>query len=377
MLDLGGDRTYNHSKRTAYIATRLGDRVGFSKLFCFYGGLLHDIGASGELNIYSTTDIHTKRHLIYDHTVIGAKILKGLPYLGKLSEFIKYHHEHYDGTGPFGLSDADIPLGAKILYIADQVDLILNGKKITSSLQEKVRNWVKENSGKTISPELRDPFLELAGTVQFWSDLEDRNLDYGLERIQPEPLLISLDEFEIIAQAFSRIVDNKSKFTHEHSMRVYNTAQKIARGLGYSEIMLKKIGIAALLHDIGKLMVPTEILEKPEGLTPEEFSIVKQHTYYTKKILLQIKSLQDIANWAANHHEKINGTGYPEGLTVLSQEDQIIAFADIYTALTENRPYRKGLSNEAAIEIIAKMVNRNELSADFFVKFKNIMLLVS
>lgn len=372
ILDLAGERTFEHSKRTAYIATRLAEMIGFSKSLCFYGGLLHDIGSSGELSRYSLEEIHNRRHLIYDHTELGAEIVKKLPHLSEIATLIKFHHEHYDGSGPFKLKGEEIPIGSRILYLADQVDLIYSTNR-DSSPRDKVINWVKDHSGKTIFPDLKDAFLTLAQTERFWLDLESRNLDYSLKMIQPEPTYISFDEMESIAQAFSQIIDDKSKFTHNHSLRLYEITQKMAKCLGYDHITIKKIGIAAYLHDLGKLIVPSQILEKPSKLTPEEFKIIKQHPYYTKKILMQIKGIEDIACWAGNHHEKLNGGGYPEGLKTLSQEDQIIAFADIYVALTENRPYRHGLKHDEALKIMAEMVNRGELCANFFGKFKDII----
>lgn len=372
ILDLAGERTFEHSKRTAYIATRLAEIIGFSKFLCYYGGLLHDIGASGELSHYSLEEIHHRRNLVFDHTALGAEIVKNLPQLSQIAPLIKYHHEHYDGSGTFKLKGEEIPLGSRVLYLADQVDLIYSSSN-DSSPREKVINWVKDFSGKTIFPDLKDAFLALAQTERFWLDLESRNLDYSLKMIQPETTYISFDELESIAQAFSQIIDNKSKFTHNHSLSLYKIAQKLAKALGYDELTIRKIGVAAYLHDLGKLIVPTRLLEKPGKLTPEEFQLVKQHPYYTKKILMQIKGIEDIAHWAGNHHEKLNGTGYPEGLENLTQEDQIIAFADIYTALTENRPYRQGLKHEQALKVMAGMVERGELSDDFFVKFQDII----
>lgn len=371
ILDIAGERTYEHSKRTAYIATRLAEVVGYSKTLSYYGGLLHDIGASGELSRYDLEDIHNRRHLIFDHAELGAEIVKKLPQLNETSILIKYHHEHYDGSGAFKLKGEEIPLGARILYLADQVDLIYSGTNPPS--RERVINWVKNFSGKTVFPDLKDAFLILAQTEKFWLDLESRNLNYSLKAIEPKTTYISFDELKSIAQAFSHIIDNKSKFTHNHSLGLYLIAQKLAKDLGYDEITIGKIGIAAYLHDLGKLIVPSHILEKPGKLTVEEFKIIKQHPYYTKKILMQIKGIEDIAHWAGNHHEKLNGTGYPEGLKNLSQEDEIIAFADIYMALTENRPYRQGLKHDKALKIIHEMVKRKELSAAFFEKFTDII----
>lgn len=373
ILDLAGERTFEHSKRTAYIAARLADEIGFSKYLFFYGGLLHDIGASGELSAYNLTDLHTKRHLIFDHAQLGSDFLEDLPHLNGIAPLVKYHHEHFNGSGAFKLAGSDIPVGARILHLADQIDLILNGQKATPPLRAQIVSWVKEASGRTVFPDLKDAFLLLSEQESFWLDLEAHNLDYSLARLEPEPLAITYDEFEKFAQIFSKIIDNKSKYTHEHSVGLYHTTSELTRRLGYDDFMQKKLGIAAYLHDLGKLVVPTTILEKPAKLSAEEFFVIKQHPYYTKKVLRQINGITDIANWAGNHHEKINGLGYPERLTSLTQEDEIIAFADIYTALIESRPYRAGLSHDKAMGIIKSMVANKELSAVFFAKFQDII----
>src|SRR5690606_22787980 len=126
------------------------------------------------------------------------------------------------------------------------------------------------------------------------------------------------------------------------------------------------------LHDIGKLVVPLSILEKPGKLSQQELQVIKSHPYYTKLILKQIKGIEDIAEWAGNHHEKLNGKGYPEKLmgSNITKEDQIIAIADIYQALTEDRPYREGMDSQTAIEIMMDMADRGELSKEMIRDFK-------
>ena len=373
IIDLAGERTYEHSKRTAYIGARLGELLGASTEACFFGGLLHDIGASGELNIYGLRDIHSQRQLIYDHAEIGANILSDLPYLKSLSNIIKFHHEHYNGTGPFKLKHHEIPLESKIINLADHLDLLLNGKNVSINLRSEIFDWVLYNSGKIICPKVKDAFFEIAKAEQFWLDLDARNLDYSLNRVKPKPVYISFTDFEKMAKAFSRIIDIKSKFTHQHSLNLHLLSHQVATFLGYDELKTKKISIAAYLHDIGKVMVPSSILEKPTSLTPKEYAIMRQHSYYTKKILQQINGLEDIAQWAGNHHEKLNGTGYPEGLTALSEEEQLIAIADIYAALIEDRPYRKNMSHQQAVQILKSMVSRGEFDQDIFSKFHNII----
>src|SRR5690606_24057309 len=104
-----------------------------------------------------------------------------------------------------------------------------------------------------------------------------------------------------------------------------------------------------------------------------EFQVIKSHPYYTKLILKQIEGIEDIAEWAGNHHERLNGKGYPEKLTEaqITREDQIIAIVDIYQALTEDRPYRKGYDCSTAIGIMKDMVDRGEISREMLNDFKH------
>lgn len=373
IIDLAGERDCEHSKRTAYVATRIGKLLGASAEMCFFGGLLHDLGASGELSIYGLKEIHTQGKLMYDHAEISSKILSHFPCLKGLSEIVKYHHEYYDGSGAFKLQAELIPLESRILNFADHLDLFLDGQVPTTKTRFKIFDWVLNSSGKKIFPEIKDAFLKIAKTEEFWLDLEVRNLDYSLKKVEPEPIYISFSDFEEIAKAFSKIIDNKSRFTHQHSLNLQRLATQVATNLGYDELKVRKISIAAYLHDIGKVMVPSSILEKPDSLTPEEFAVIRQHSYYTKKILRQIKGLEEIAEWAGNHHEKLNGKGYPEGLTELSEEEQIIAVSDIYVALIEDRPYRKGMSHQEAMAILKNMANRGDFDYSLLSKFNSII----
>ena len=115
---------------------------------------------------------------------------------------------------------------------------------------------------------------------------------------------------------------------------------------------------AALLHDIGKLSVPNSILEKPGSLTDEEWKIMKMHPVYTRLILQTISGFEHLAFVASAHHERLDGTGYPDGLAAdeLPLTARIICVADTYQAITEDRPYRDGLPRQAALNIMQKLV---------------------
>ena len=156
----------------------------------------------------------------------------------------------------------------------------------------------------------------------------------------------------------------------EHSFRHVGHVSKVAgdilRELGYSDRMVELAQIAGYLHDLGKLAIPVEIIEKPDRLTEEEFNIMKKHTYYSYHILKKIKGLKDINHFASFHHERLNGKGYPFGLKAdeLSPGARVMCVADIFTAITEDRPYRKGMDTKQALRALQSMVENDEIDPD-------------
>ncbi len=151
-------------------------------------------------------------------------------------------------------------------------------------------------------------------------------------------------------------LDAKDPYTHGHSMRVTMYSMILAKKLNLDDTMLEEIETAGLLHDIGKIGIPQRILCKPGKLTDEEFEVMKSHPEQGEKMLKDIKKLTLISNWLRTHHEKWDGTGYPNGMKgeEIPLSGRIIALADTYDAMTSDRPYRKALSHEVAIEEIKR-----------------------
>ena len=162
------------------------------------------------------------------------------------------------------------------------------------------------------------------------------------------------------ANLFAKIIDYKSEFTSRHSLGVAENAARLSTYLGDDEETVLKMYLAGALHDIGKVAIGNDILEKPGRLTDEEFSKMKNHAGYTYLILSQAEGMEDIRDWAALHHEKLDGTGYPFGKTAdeLNRQERIMACIDIYQALTESRPYKSGMTHEAACAILESMVQK-------------------
>lgn len=381
-LDIAENRYFNHSRRTSYIAYAVGKELNLDEetlMNTYYLSLIHDIGMAGYLSRYSVEYIHENLTYRKKHCCYGEEILDKIPYLKDKKDIILYHHEEYNGTGPFGLKGEEIPLISQIIHIADFFELYYirqKGNIFEIANMDNVNRWVKKYRNIKFSSRICDALMAASLKEKFWFDLTNVNLDKVLYFIEEKnSTLIDMKSFKEISEAFSLLIDMKSKFTYEHSQGISKITSNFATFLGYNPLMIEKLTIAGNLHDIGKFVVPTSLLEKPGKLNNEEFFKVKSHVYYTKLILKQIDGIEDIANWAGNHHEKLTGNGYPEKLNerTLTKEDQIIAIADIYQALTEDRPYRKGMNSNDAIGIMSTMVDKGEISRSLFLDFKHLV----
>ena len=218
-------------------------------------------------------------------------------------------------------------------------------------------------------PEIVDAFLRASSNDSFWLDLNAADLlSLMSERMPFSTVELDSDGLQDFAELLAQMIDFRSRFTATHSSGVAATAATLAQLFGFPESDCKRVLVAGYLHDLGKLAIPTESLEKAGKLTEEEWQTVRSHPYYTYRILVSIKGLEDIALWCGVHHERLCGTGYPFGSnnSGIPLEARILAVADIFTALAEDRPYRKGLEREAVIAIMGKMVEGFELDRRVF-----------
>jgi HD-GYP domain-containing protein (c-di-GMP phosphodiesterase class II) len=173
----------------------------------------------------------------------------------------------------------------------------------------------------------------------------------------------SIKELVDFSRLICRLIDFKSEFTAAHSSGVAAVAVELSKVTGFSRYERRLIEIAAYLHDVGKLAIPSEILEKQDELTENEWFIMRSHVYYTYQMLEPFDMLRPLSEWASFHQERLNGTGYPFGLKAadLPLGARIMAVADVFTALTEDRPYRKGMDIKSTMEVLQSMVDDGEL----------------
>lgn len=350
----------DHSKKTTYIALELCKELELSKYLVediYLSSLIHDIGA-----IEALEKSHATKEFILGHCVTGANLLQNKIF-NNISDIIRNHHENWDGSGPLNIKGSSIPIGSQIIRLADVLAIKFATNSLESLNRAEIISWVKSKSNLIFSNSITDAFINIASTDFFWLNLSNvARIPSLIKTISPKIVrTLTLDEIEIIAYIFSQIVDKKSPFTAKHSREIADLSYRVSKYIGFNENKCQKMKLAGLFHDIGKLAIPSKILNKNGSLSDAEFNTVKSHAYYTNLILSPITGLDDVREWACSHHEKLNGTGYPKKLTDkdLSLESRILAVCDIYQALTEERPYRGGLSQENAFNILRKMASDN------------------
>jgi len=361
--------TSNHSKRVAYISLNLAKEIGLSDEECFdivALSILHDNGVSESIFHSELNGTQHERlkflEQFKDHCVIGEKNIKNFPFLTDVSNVIRYHHERYDGSGYFGISGEDIPIMAQIIALADLIDLEFNLKESYLEKEDQLLRYVREATNKWFSSRLVNAFFAVIKKTNFQLDLMDELIDKVLLRkIYTFVKRLNYEEIRNMTKVFSRIIDCKSKFTAQHSLELSEKVAQMSEYYNKSDTEKLKLMIAADLHDIGKLAIPNAILDKPGRISVQEFTLVKTHTYYTRMCLQSLNGFEDITEWASNHHEKLNGQGYPNGFKTdqLDFNSRLLACLDIYQALTEDRPYKQALSHEESIKILQEMSEQN------------------
>jgi HD-GYP domain-containing protein (c-di-GMP phosphodiesterase class II) len=179
--------------------------------------------------------------------------------------------------------------------------------------------------------------------------------------LEPAQITSAVDEdyLDDIAAAFAKVVDSKSPYTSGHSERVTLFIDLIARQMEFSAEQRRWLKRAALLHDIGKLGVSNSILDKPGKLDLDEWAAMKMHAAHSETILSRIEAFRELAAIAGAHHERLDGKGYPRGLKgdEIALETRIITTADIFDALTAERPYRAAMPVDKAMATMAEMLD--------------------
>ena len=282
----------------------------------------------------------------------GAEIARLLRFSDEVAAGIYSLDEHFNGKGkPEGLVGTAIPLYARIALLAQVIDVFHTANGQSAAMEE-----IRQRSRTWFDPELVQAFEIVAIEPQFWNILASPVIALAVEELEPSQHTVQLDEdyFDDIAAAFGQIVDSKSPYTSGHSARVAFYTDLIAENLGLSQARRRWLKRGALLHDVGKLGVSNCVLDKAGKLDIAEWEEVKLHASYTETILSRISAFSELATVAAAHHERLDGKGYPRGISAdqISLETRIITTADIFDAITAERPYRGATPVAKTLEIM-------------------------
>ena len=351
--------TNHHAKRVALLCDRMAVHLNLSdeeKNEVYIGALLHDSALNEHREDYLSDEVPLSARK--GHCVTGEENLRLVP--GSVSrDFVLYHHENADGSGPFGKKADQTPLGAQLIHIADQLD---RNHPLGDPEQAPIhilQEYVEKNRNTLFDSCVCDAMLHIL-TEELLDSVSDRCIETTRPSIPDHPCQTDLRDLSTL---FARIIDYKSPFTRHHSIGVAEKAERMARYYRWEEDTAEQIYFAGALHDIGKLMVDRDVLEKPGKLDQKEYQHIQSHAYQTFCLLSGLEGLGNITSWASRHHEKLNGAGYPFGLSAaqLDEKSRLLACLDIYQALTEDRPYKAGMSHQKAMSILEELAEKGEL----------------
>jgi HD-GYP domain-containing protein (c-di-GMP phosphodiesterase class II) len=407
-LDITEGQPRGHCVRVCWIGMHIGEQIGLDEPELhelYYTLLLKDLGCSSNAaricELYLTDDLGFKRDFkivgeslpqmlkfVFSHTGLGANlssrlrailnimrngpriadeliqtrctrgadIARQLRFNDRVADGIASLDEHWNGGGrPQELKGHAIPVYARIALLAQVIDVFHTSAGVEAALNE-----AHHRSGTWFDPELVRAFERFGRDPIFWETLVSPDLESAVFAMEPGAGEVVLDDdyLDDIAAAFGQVVDAKSPFTSGHSERVAGYVDAIAREFGLPAARRRWLRRGALLHDIGKLGVSNAVLDKPGKLDSDEWVAVQQHAQFTEAILSRIAAFAELARVAAAHHERLDGGGYPRGLRAdqITLETRIITTADIFDALSAERPYRAALPIEKALAMMAENV---------------------
>jgi len=385
-LDLAEGRPMGHAQRVCYIASALALEVGLSseeRLALYYAALFHDIGVPmvspalsslpgvAEDDLFAASPPRSPEQLageaapgafqtviqaFHQHSLLGARAAGGLDLPAPVADIVLAHHERWDGAGyPAGLTGEETPIAARVLALADYAESLIAAEASPLAARRSLTPSLRQLSSSTLDPALVQEAVRLCRRDDFWLGLYSEELAEALLALRPaEPPRREKRLLLRFASAFASLVDARSQYTLGHSHRVAEEAHRLARAVGLSPEHTQVVRAAALLHDLGRLGVPPRVIAKADILNVGEMHLLRQHPSYSRRILEGLRGMEEVALWVGAHHERPDGRGYPEMMSgpEIPLEARIIGIANVYVALTADRPYRAGLRRTEALKVL-------------------------
>lgn len=312
--------------------------------------MLHDIGAYKTEEINRMTQFESED--VWEHSIYGYLFLHELSPLKEWAKAVMFHHVPVSGL-PDTL-EKNISETAQMISLADRIDMYLQ----SSSDIETLLRYLEQVRDLKFDGHILDLFYEAEQRFSLLSSLKEKK---DFRRILPE-IQFTEQECEDYLKMMIYAIDFRSQHTVTHTITTTSISVSVARCMGLPESQVRKIWYGALLHDLGKIGIPVEILEYPGKLSPQAMAIMQTHVNLTEEILGGTIE-EDITRIALRHHEKLDGSGYPRRLPgdELTTEERIVAVSDIVSALLGTRSYKGAFSRERTLSIIEEQAREGKL----------------
>lgn len=365
-LDLVSRTLGKHHAHVGCMAARMAGRMELSPVMqrdVLLAGMLHDAGAVAlHINLESLgfeADIHT-------HARAGQLLFGNFSGLESVAAIIGEHH-----TSWAHLADSDmeneLAIAAGIVNLVDFIDVRLDRTKPYDGQFARVLEAAQCEAGGKFNPDCVNEFRDMIAEPDALNGLfAPEECLYTDAHEQLETIVLNAWEVQGLCGLFAQVIDFRSRFTATHSRGVAIVAQDLARLFNFDVDNRHAMYVAGLLHDIGKLAVPSRLLEKPGKLEEDEFLAVQDHAVVGEYILGGVPGLEKVCEWGTQHHERLDGSGYPLGRSAdqLSLGSRIMQVADVFTAITEDRPYRDGMDAEQTTNVLRAQVDKGALDPE-------------
>jgi HD-GYP domain-containing protein (c-di-GMP phosphodiesterase class II) len=385
-LDLAEAKPVGHAQRICYIATALADALALDPVKrsgVFFGSLLHDVGVTtaaadlcrmagvDEGAIFAASPMRARdqdradlvfadkaavQEAIEQHSVLGGDTVRALELPDEAAAAVESHHESWDGNGyPRQLAGEDIPIEGRIVAISDMAEVLIAEQFSSLVARRHFASSIAEYSGTRLDPRIVTLLLEVMKSDEFWLGLYSEDLAATLTSLRGVgETRKSRKRMLRFAEVFADLTDAKGDHTTGHSRDTAAHAERLANAIGLDAGHTEMIRIGALLHDVGLLGVPARVMTKPDILSITEMQLMRQHPSNSETILQELPGFEEVAVWIARHHERPDGKGYPEMLAGddIPMESRILAIADVYAALTSDRPHRGALGPKDAKQVL-------------------------
>lgn len=320
--------------------------------------VLHDIGAYKTEEIDRLVQFETKD--VWEHSIYGYLFLRHLSPLDDWAEAVLYHHVPYEEMPS---AREKIQKAAQMINLADRLEIFSRGRglKLTAEeMREAVKAYLSRRPKGRFSESVVQCFWEAQDRFDLFARLKQENID--VQEVFPRVSFTKAQRVEYL-KMIAYAIDFRSEHTVTHTITTTNISEYCARYMGLSKERIEDIRYGAMLHDLGKIGIPVEILEYPGKLSAQAMNIMRTHVDITAKILGGAAA-ENVTRIALRHHEKMDGSGYPLGLKgeEMTLDEEIVAVSDIVSALIGTRSYKAAFSRDRTISIVENMAKEGKLN---------------